>query len=359
MMAKKRIFQLIIRTTEILSVFVLFTSLCSCAPSQSVKESSAGGTYAWPPPPASPRIKWLAQWSDKNDFGKNAVLTFLLGNERAEKLRRPEGIVADSAGNIYVADAELHVVFVFDMQQKKLRFLGFGTLQAPIGLTIDNKRGIVFVSDAQVRKVFGIDKNSGNLVMTVGLADEFASPSGMAYDEERGKLYVSDTRNHVIKVFDKDGKLLTTMGKRGGGDGEFNFPGFLAVDKNGWLYVVDSFNFRIQIFDADGKFITKFGKLGDSSGFFSRPNGIGVDSDGHIYVVDASFNNFQIFNQEGRLLLWVGNAGRRPGQFYLPSGLYIDKNDRIYVSDTFNRRVQVFQYLKENAPAKTADNSIR
>jgi DNA-binding beta-propeller fold protein YncE len=356
-MGKKVFQQRISIAKSLCSVFVLIISLYGCAPSQSVNESGSQGGYAWPPPPATPRIKWLAQWSDKNDFGKSQILTFLVGEERAEKLRRPEGIVVDSAGNIYVADSELHIIFVFDQEHRTLRFLGFGTLKVPVGLAIDNKRGILFVSDAGVRRVFGLDKNSGNLVMTIGLADEFISPSGMAYDDERGKLYVSDTRNHVIKVFDKDGRLLSTMGKRGDGDGEFNFPSFLAVDKNGWLYVVDSFNFRIQIFDADGKFITKFGKLGDSSGYLARPNGIGVDSDGHIYVVDASFNNFQIFNQEGRLLLWIGGAGKKPGQFYLPSGMYIDKNDKIYVSDTFNRRVQVFQYLKENMPAKTADNS--
>ena len=274
-------------------------------------------------------------------------MSLLLGEEKAEQLRRPNGIVADSAGNIYVADSEQRIIFVFDQEKKSLRFLGFGALAGPVCLAIDNKRGIIFVSDSRLKRVVGLDKNTDRNVITIGVPGDFGAPSGMVYDNERDRLYVADSKGHIIKVFDKEGKLLFTIGKRGSGDGELNFPSYLAIDRLGRLYVVDAFNFRIQIFDAEGKFIKKFGKLGDASGSFSRPGGIGVDSDGNIYVADASYNNFQIFNEDGKLLLWVGVTGKKPGQFYLPSGLYIDAKDRIYVSDTFNRRAQVFQYLKE------------
>ena len=337
--------------------YLLFSSISSllllllfgCATtSQSVPTTKTVGTYIWPAPPATARFKWITQWSNRYDFGKpSEVLEFLIGKERIETLRRPNGVVADSDGSVYVAESEMHIVFVFDNTKKTLRFLGMGRLSAPIGLAVNNKAGIIYVSDSQQHKIFCIDKNTDNVVMSIGGPSEFKRPTGLAFDEEREKLYVADTQNHVVKVFAKDGSLLSTIGKRGNNDGEFNFPSYLALDRNGRLYVVDSFNFRIQIFDSDGKFIKKFGKLGDSSGYFSRPAGIGVDSEGHIYVVDSAFNNFQVFNEEGKLLLWVGNTGNKPGEFYLPSGMYIDRGDKIYVSDTFNRRVQVFQYLKD------------
>ncbi|MDQ7787206.1 MAG: 6-bladed beta-propeller [Thermodesulfovibrionales bacterium] len=334
---------------RILSVLclALMATLFACTTTSPTVPDKPTGEYIWPSPPATPRIKWITQWSNRYDFGKPSdVMEFLIGKERVERLRRPNGIVTDTAGNVYVADSEAHVVFVFDQEKKALRFLGLGRLGFPVGVAIDNKRGIIYVSDSKFDKVFGFDKNSDDVKVTFGGPSEFKNPSGMVYDEQRERLYIADTQNHLVKAFDSGGRHLFTIGKRGMEDGEFNFPSYVALDKTGKIYVVDSFNFRIQVFDPDGKYIRKFGKLGDASGAFSRPAGIGVDSDGNIHIVDTAFNNFQIFNIEGRLLLWIGTTGKKPGEFYLPTGLYIDNQDKIYVSDTYNQRVQVFQYLK-------------
>ncbi len=332
-------------------VSALFFPLISCAPAPRVimPEFQTSGDLIWPPPPAATRIKWVANWSNRYDFGKpSKTMEFLIGRERVEQLRRPSDVVADAAGNIYVADAESRIVFIFDQEKKALRFIGLRRLGVPVGLAVSNKRGMIFVSDSQQNKVFGFDMRTDNLKLSIGGPGEFKKPSGMVYDDASDRLYIADTQNHAVKVFDRDGRHIFTIGNRGNADGEFNFPSFLAMDRNGILYVVDSFNFRVQMFDANGKFMKKFGRLGDASGSFSRPAGISVDSDGNIYVVDTSFNNFQIFDNNGKLLMWVGNAGRNPGEFYLPTGIFVDSQDRIYVADTFNRRVQVFQYLKAN-----------
>jgi DNA-binding beta-propeller fold protein YncE len=328
------------------TILVIVALAISCAMPRLPKKPT--GEYVWPPPPNTPRIKWLTQWSNQYDFKKpNLLLTELMGPEKIWMLIRPMSVVADSAGNVYVTDSELRLIFVFDQEKQALRLLGRGTFSTPIGLAMDNKRGILFVSDSKLDKVFGLNKDNGKIILSLGTPGEYNNPSGLAYDEERERLYVSDTKNNMVRVFDKNGNQLFTIGKRGQGDGEFNMPSYLAVDRNGRLYVVDSFNFRVQIFDTEGKFLKKFGKVGDASGQFARPYGIGVDSEDHIYVVDSAFNNFQIFNEDGKLLLWVGQPGKNPGEFYLPTGMYIDKQDRIYVADTFNYRVQVFQYLKE------------
>ena len=335
-------------------VYFLFVTLCfflvvfsGCATNP--KSSDLEFQSVWPKPPEKPRIKWLKNWYHVFDLQRQSkLMDFMLGDQSTLQLDRPSDVVADSKGNVYAVDQLFRAVFVFDVEKKKLRLLGEGLLSAPIGLAIDNKKGRLFVSDTKAAQVLVLDVNSGDVLMTIGAPKvDFSNPTGMVYDEERGKLYVSDTKHNVVRVFNSEGLPVSTIGKKGRGDGEFYYPSFLALDREGQLYVVDSFNFRVQIFDANGTFVNKFGKLGDALGNLSRPAGIGVDSENHIYVVDSSFNNFQIFDPSGKLLLFVGTAGRKPGQFALPLGMYIDKNDRLYISDTFNHRIQVFQYLKE------------
>jgi len=327
---------------NLITCFLLLFIL-GCAASSRLPEKPTG-EYVWPPPPDIPRIKWLTQWSNS----KASPLDVLIGEGVVHLLFRPNGVVSDKAGNVYVADSQLHKIFGFDTKKDNIRFLGEGTLSEPIGLAIDNKREIIFVTDSRLDKVFGFDKNTGKIVNSFKIIEKFNNPSGIVYDDARERLYVSDTKNNVVRVFDKDGKALFTIGKqRGQDDGEFNAPSYLALDRNGRLYVVDTLNCRVQIFDPEGKFVRKFGRAGNTPGRFSRPAGIGVNSEGHIYVVDTAFSNFQIFNDEGKLLLWIGKAGTGAGEFSLPTGMYIDSEDIIYVTDTFNKRVQVFQYLKE------------
>jgi len=76
--------------------------------------------------------------------------------------------------------------------------------------------------------------------------------------DTEGNIYVLDSGNHRLQVFDKDGKYLRTIGKRGQGPGEFNTPTCLRLDdKTGNIYVVDNMLRKIIIFDKEGKYIDK------------------------------------------------------------------------------------------------------
>jgi DNA-binding beta-propeller fold protein YncE len=170
-------------------------------------------------------------------------------------------------------------------------------------------------------------------------------PTGVARDARSDQLYVADTYAHDIKVFDATGALLRTIGRRGAGDGEFNFPTHLAF-VNGELYVTDTLNSRVQVFAADASLPSRrLGARGLVLGNLVRPKGVGVDGEGNVYVVESYHDSLLVFSAQGEFLLPIGGTGTATGRFYLPAGVWVDARNRVYVADMFNGRVVLFQFL--------------
>ena len=108
-------------------------------------------------------------------------------------------------------------------------------------------------------------------------------------------LIVSDYLGHCIQVFNREGHFQYKFGKKGKGDGEFNFPRFLSVTQSKHLLVCDCVNHRIQVFELDGKFVGKFGTEGSNLGKFNEPFSVAVLSNDQIVVSDRENNRIQIF----------------------------------------------------------------
>jgi len=334
------------------AVLLLAASELALGANRQTTPASEGQELVWPLPPSPARMRFIRSWHGADDFRKkpSRLRRLLVGPEHEEgiALRKPYGVTTDAEGRLYVTDTGLGAVLVFDPQKKEVRPLGVEgqvRLVTPIGVAVDSL-GRVFVSDADLDQVFafGVD---GRVELALGRAEGIKNPAGIAIDRRRDRLYVADSHTHRLFVYDTRGVPLGSWGDRGPGEGQFNFPTNVAVDREGNVYVVDTGNFRVQVFDPDGTPLTTFGEAGDGFGNFTRPKGIALDSEGHVYVVDAAFNNFQVFDDDGRLLLFVGTLGTEPGQFWLPAGIHIDGHDRVYVVDQVNRRVQVFQYLSD------------
>lgn len=309
-------------------------------------------------PPERPRIRYLGSLTGSTDVQppkKKGWLTKLINEEESRRvigLGRPAGIAIDSKGRIYIADTFRGAVFIFDLSNKSLDFIGAdgrGRLANPYGIAIDSNDN-VYVSDTKLKRVNVYD-NTGNLTASLTkIGDEtIANPAGLAIDAGRNRLLIADSRGHRIFAAEL-GQLNRgiSYGKRGEADDEFNFPNSVTVDHLGQIYVTDMLNFCVKVFDKDFKFIKRIGEHGTGFGMFDRPKGVALDSQNNIYVVDSSFSNFQIFNGDGQLLLFVGGFGVEPGSFRLPSGIHIDGKNRIYVSDQVNSRVQIFQFVGED-----------
>lgn len=302
----------------------------------------------YPPLPEDPRIVYLKSYQGDLDFRMPSIFDHIFGAPSGSSYRKPYGVSAH-ADKIYITDGLASVVYVEDTKNKtvgRLRGSGAGVLTHPVGVTVAAD-GTIFVTDSKAKQIFGYDER-GELKIAIGKKNEFKNIGGIEVNNNLGRLYVVDSYDHCVRVYSVKGESLFVIGRPGFGNGEFNYPTNVAIDRrNDNVYVVDTQNFRVQVFDKNGTYLKQFGGLGDAYGSFSRPKGIGIDSEGHIYVVDAAFANFQIFDETGALLLGVGRGGGGPGEFMLPAGLYVDENDRIYVVDSGNLRVQMFQYLSE------------
>lgn len=261
-------------------------------------------------------------------------------------LQRPQAGVVDEEGRILVTDVSRGGVYVFDEANGRLDVWemasGLTRFVAPSGIAL-GPEGRVFVADADLRRVFLLDRR-GNGIGVLG-RDQLERPTGLAWDPEDALLYVADTHAHQIKVFDMTGRLVRTIGERGERPGQFNFPSHLAL-RHDRLYVSDSMNARVQVISLDGEegplvFGNRGGRLGD----FALPKGVAGDSEGNIYVVESYYDHLLIFDRRGQFLLPIGGSGKKTGEFYLPGGVWVDARNRVFVADTFNGRVVIFQFL--------------
>ena len=333
---------------RVVAGFAIALALGACAPAPLPEDE--GALPVWPPGPDAPRIAFVRTFSRPEHLGigkgfLQRLADVLFGASEA-RLVRPMAIAA--VGEVlYVADPGAKGVHRFDQAGGRYELLhaeGDKPLASPVGLARGGN-GDVYVTDSALARVFVI-RPGAKFASPVALRAELKQPTGIAADPASGRLFVVDTAAHRVLAFNPDGALDSSFGRRGAGDGEFNYPTLVWRDpKSRRLYVTDSLNFRVQIFDEHGRFLGKFGRAGDGTGDSARQKGVATDRFGHVYIVDSLFHAFQIFDQSGRFLLSVGEPGSGRGEFSLPTGIFISENDTIYVADSYNRRVQVFRYV--------------
>lgn len=167
---------------------------------------------------------------------------------------------------------------------------------------------------------------------------QFIEPSSVELLSS-GVVIVAGHENRVQR-FSRDGELLDIFGRVGVGDGEFNHPHGLAVDRarGDTLYVGDQNNGRLQVFSPEGSFIRLWGDAG-----FVHIHDVGIDrASGDVFVGDYELDTLRKFSPTGELLGSYGGTGTGPGQFNGVWGISTDSEGNVYVADTFNRRVQKF-----------------
>jgi len=167
-------------------------------------------------------------------------------------------------------------------------------------------------------------------------------PTGLGVRPD-GCIAVADTHNYVVRMYSPNGEPKKTIGREGGGPGEFTYLTDVEFDRAGNMYVSEhGREDRIQKFDAEGRFITSWGRSGEAPGEFHRPQALAVDETGAVYVADAANHRVQKFSGQGDLLAVWGGPGREPGQLLYPYDLAIAGRGLLLVCEYGNNRIQAF-----------------
>ena len=251
----------------------------------------------------------------------------------------PQGVAADTSGNVYVADTANHTIRKISSGrvvstlagQAGTNGLTDGTgvnarFNGPQALTVDTS-GNVYVADTwnhTIRKVttagvvttlaglpgyYGDSDGAGNSVGTN--TARFYAPAGIAVDIP-GNVYVADTRNHAIRKVTSAGVVSTLAGQPGiwgKADGtnsaaRFYQPEGITVDAGGNLYVMDSGNHTVRKVGPVGTnwVVTTVAGLATVSGSadgsganaqFCFPAGIGINNVGSLCVADLGNNTIR------------------------------------------------------------------
>jgi hypothetical protein len=236
-------------------------------------------------------------------------------------------VTVDAKGNVWVFHRCFNVVpagsatcigrglenppiLQFNASGRLLKSFGAGLFAYPHGFTVDSD-GNLWTTDVNDQET------------VLGMSARNAS--GVVMGQE------------VLKL-SPEGKVLMTLGKEGvastGRDG-FDRPTSVAVAPDGHVFVADGHapnkygTGRIVKFSKDGRFLTSWGRKGSAPGELDEPHDLFVGgSRGWVYVADRRNNRIQVFDQDGGFIAaWK--------QFGQPSSVFVGKDDAIYVGASF------------------------
>ena len=263
-------------------------------------------------------------------------------------LIQPYGIAVKEGGEVVVAERVGHHISIIDGNGEKKIFgtrgSGPGQFDFPEGVAADTARNIL-VADINNHRIQQLS-STGKHLRTVGTCGsgplQFISPENITVHPHTGQVYVADRDNHRIQVLNSDLTYSGSFGRFGSNNGEFNTPYDISTDREGNVYVADHDNHRIQVFTVDGVYQRQFGKKGKGEGELKEPASIAIDSGNVVYVGEVGNNRISIFSADGEFIKSFGRQGKGPVEFDRPYGLAVDKKGTLYVTDFGNRRIQIF-----------------
>ncbi|MEW6455605.1 MAG: NHL repeat-containing protein [Acidobacteriota bacterium] len=182
---------------------------------------------------------------------------------------------------------------------------------------------------------------------TADKAKFFNEPTDIEIDRD-GLVYIVDSGNHRIQVFDKSGKYINTIGRKGQGPADFLYPFDLEFDNKNNMIISDRYNSRIQILKTTGDFLKTF-----KINYF--PYHIGVMRGGIIMYNGSrslkSSSLILLYNYEGRIIREIGKRKEEKSLLLtlMKSSIYfsLDTYENIYTSYLYSPLLQKYSNTGE------------
>jgi sugar lactone lactonase YvrE len=295
------------------------------------------------------------------------------GTGAAARFNTPNGVAADGAGNLFVADFDNHTIRKITPAGVVTTFAGTAGLSGsadgtgaaarffyPSAVAVDGA-GNVFVADSAIRRITpaGVVTTFAGTAGLSGSADGTGAAAGMAVDRS-GNLFVADNLNHTIRKITPSGVVTTFAGKAGvsgsadgtGAAARFNSPIGVTVDQAGNVFVADSENRIIRKITPAG-IVTTFagaaGSSGDADGTgaaarFRVPSGLAADGSDNLFVGDDYNYTIRKITPAGVVTTFAGTAGLSgiadgtgaAARFKSPLGITVDRAGNVFVADRWN-----------------------
>lgn len=258
------------------------------------------------------------------------------GPARQAQLNDPNGLHADAAGNLYIADTYNH----------RIRKIG-----------PDGKISTVAGSGAVGRYEGGFSGDGA-----AATDARLNLPHDVALDDS-GAFSIADSGNHRIRKVGAEGNISTVAGSEGrgySGDGslatqaQLNDPRSIAFGPLGSLYIAEYLNRRIRKVERDGQIQTVAGTGSVDSPQedgpalqvrLRNPSGVAVDPAGYLYIAEFTGDRVRKLGADGILTTVAGGDigdGRNALQASLeyPEGVALDRSGQLFIADSRAHRIR-------------------
>lgn len=124
-----------------------------------------------------------------------------------------------------------------------------GTIEEADGVTVvKNPREPLYIGDVlELKEDLSIGEKEGR--------EEYMFTRILIDIDDDENIYVLDNETANVRVFDKQGKFIKTIGRKGQGPGEMQSPRRIQITPQDEIMVYDLGNRRLSFFSLDGKFI--------------------------------------------------------------------------------------------------------
>jgi hypothetical protein len=148
---------------------------------------------------------------------------------------------------------------------------------------------------------------------------------------DEATVFVADNFLHQVLNLDANGRYLETIGKRGEGPGEFNFPNRICTWEE-YLFVLEGLKPRIQVFGHDNRFVRSFFIFDNINSFLVRDESIYANC---VYPENEK-ELITVLNANGRVLKSFGLRIDREG--------HRSNDSRVFLSQTKTEIIALFEH---------------